>query len=118
MNPPINTNGSSISGALGSEVTVEYLRTGLETTYPPKTPQSTPGPSQITPTSSQNIPPPSLNFQPGSIYLHFSQPLQSKNQTTSTPFQASNITILPLTNSQRFNFVIFPDWVSEIHTTQ
>ena len=48
MNPPINTNASSISGAVGSQVTVEYLRTGLGTTYPPQTPQSTPGPSQIT----------------------------------------------------------------------
>ena len=48
------------------------------------------------PSASQNIPPPSLSFQPTSIYLDSSQPLQSKNQTITTPLQPSNITIVPL----------------------
>ena len=118
MNPPINTNPSSFSGAVGSQVTVEYCRTGLGTTYPPQTSQSTPAASQSTPPASQSIPaasqstpatsqnisPPSLSFQHASIYLNSSQPLQSKDQTISTPLQPSNITIVPLTNSQRFNF--------------
>ena len=62
MNPPTNTNASSISCAVGSQVTVEYCRTELVTTYPPQTSQSTPAASQSTPAASQNIPPPSLSI--------------------------------------------------------
>ena len=50
MNPPINTNATSISDAASSQVTVEYCNTGSGTTHPPQ-------PSQNTPSVSQTFPP-------------------------------------------------------------
>ena len=99
------------------EVPLDQRRTQCVTTCPTGTS------TQVTQVLSQNITtgilhPPS--FQPASASFQFSssQPSNPKPPIT-TPLHASNITIVPLTNSQRLNLAqrgLTPDQQKQLNT--
>ena len=114
LNPPLST---SISDPGMCEVPLDQRRTQCVTTCPTGTS------TQVTQVLSQNITTPlhlPPSFQPASASFQFSssQPSNPKPPIT-TPLHASNITIVPLTNSQRLNLAqrgLTPDQQKQINT--
>ena len=98
LNPLLS---SSISDPGMCEVPLDQRKTQSVTTCPTGTS------TQVTQVLSQNITTPLYppSFQPASASFQFSssQPSNPKPPITTTPLHASNITIVPLINSQRLN---------------